>query len=315
MNGKLLSDLAGLGAAFTWGLSALAWSFAGRRAGSLAVACIRILLAALIMAVIHLIFFGIPFPWDMEGESFWLLVASGAIAMGFGDICLFRGLVMIGPRLGMLIMSFSPILTTVMAWGMVGEGLGLRAIAGIVLTVAGVAWVVAEPHGQRSWGVQPGHFKQGVALCLAATALIAVGFVLSSIALKGGERHFTAGPPLPPTNRFSATLTRVAASTVVSWSILPLLGRFRRTVKVMADRKAMRYIVPGTIVGPIIGVWLSMTALAGAATGVASALINTSPIMMIPMTYIAYREKPTLRTLAGTIVAVAGIFLLMVRAR
>lgn len=315
MDASLMSDLAGLSAALFWGLSAVAWSIAGRRTGSMAVVAIRILLAALTMAAIHWTIYGIPFPVHMEAEPFWLLTASGIIGMGFGDICLFRGLVMIGPRLGMLILSLSPIITAAIAWGAVGESLGLRAIAGIVLTVAGVAWVVGEPQGRRSWGVHEGHFKLGVLLCLAAAVLISVGFVLSKMGLSGGQRHFTAGPPLPGTDPFSGALVRATAGTLIAWTILPMLGRFRSTMKVFTDRKAMRIIAAGTIVGPVVGVWLSMVALKGAASGVASALINTCPVMMIPIAYFAYREKPTLRTLLGTLVAVTGVFLLLVRVK
>ena len=67
----------------------------------------------------------------------------------------------------------------------------------------------------------------------------------------------------------------------------------------------------GTIVGPVVGVWTSMIALNNLPSGVASALISSSPIFMIPIAALAFGEKHSFRSLVGTVLAVAGVFLLL----
>jgi len=112
---------------------------------------------------------------------------------------------------------------------------------------------------------------------------------------------------------FPATVVRVATAAVGIWCLLPALGAVRNTLRGFTDRRAMTIIVCGTIVGPVVGIWTSMIALAGVESGIASALISTSPIMMIPMAFLAYGERPTLRAFVGTAIAVGGITLLMCR--
>jgi drug/metabolite transporter (DMT)-like permease len=46
-------------------------------------------------------------------------------------------------------------------------------------------------------------------------------------------------------------------------------------------------------------------------SGIASSLINTSPIFMIPLTSLAFGEKHSFRSLVGTVLAMAGMFLLL----
>ena len=72
--------------------------------------------------------------------------------------------------------------------------------------------------------------------------------------------------------------------------------------------------VPPIPVGPVVGIWMSMVAFCGTKSGIAAALINTSPIFMIPIAYFAYGEKPTFRSLAGTAAAMAGVFMLLLKA-
>ena len=300
----LAGELAALATALLWGVSALAWSLAGRHVGAVPVTCLRITLAAAILSAAHWVALGTPFPTDLSGDALALLAVSGAIGAAAGDLCLFRGLVLIGPRLGMLIMSLAPFLSALIAYVTpLRESLGLGALAGMVLTVGGVAWVVAEPRGRQTWQVLPGHFRQGVLLCVAGAALIACGMVLAKMGMRAGGG----------VDSFSASLVRVAVAAGVTWV---MLGRTAATFRALRHRRAMLVLVGGTVVGPVIGIWLCMESLKlTAETGVAVALMAISPVMMIPLSYLAYGERPTLRRLAGTVVAVAGVAVLMLRHR
>jgi drug/metabolite transporter (DMT)-like permease len=303
----LVGEMAGLATAVLWAVSALAWSFAGRQVGAVAVTCLRITLASVILSAAHWAAFGAPFPTDLPAEAMWLLLASGAMGAGFGDLCLFRGLVLIGPRLGMMIMSLVPFLSAAIAYFTpLHETLGAWAAIGMALTVGGVAWVVAEPRGRGAWPAPPRHFAAGVLLCLAGAVLIAGGMVLAKMGMRAGPGGGVGAMP--------ATLVRVVAGTVVAWVAVPLLGRTGATMRALRHARAMAIIIAGTVVGPVIGIWLSMEAIKRTAeTGVAAALMGTSPIMMIPIVHLAYAERPTLRTLLGTVAAVGGVAVLMLR--
>ncbi|MCG3180144.1 MAG: hypothetical protein BIFFINMI_02499 [Phycisphaerae bacterium] len=309
----LQQDLAGLTTAFLWSLSALAWSMAGRRVGSVAVWAIRIALAAVVLMAAHWVLRGRPWPTGIDGESLALMVASGVLGATVADLLLFRGLLLLGPRQGMLIMSLSPFMAALFALAMMRETLGLQAVAGITLTVGGIAWVLAEREGRRAWQCPPGDFRTGVLLCIAATVVVSIGYVLSRMGMLPGPRYFSAGGPRTGIEPLSATVIRVGSATAASWLALPLMGRLGRTLSAFRDRRAMAIVVAGTIVGPVVGIWMSMVALEGAKSGIAVALINTSPLMLIPIAYLAYGERPSWRTVGGTALAIAGVFLLILR--
>ncbi len=303
----LAGELAGLGTALAWGISALAWGLAGRKIGAVSVTCLRITLATVILAGTHWAAFGSPFPTRLAADALWLLVASGAMGAGVGDLCFFRGLVLIGPRLGMLILSFAPFLSALIAFlTPLRESLGPAALTGMVLTVAGVSWVVADRRGRQAWQAPSGRFHHGVLLALAGTCLIAGGYVLAKMGMGAGP-----GGGVAP---FSAALVRVAAGTAATWIVIPFLGRLRATLRAVRHGRAMLIVSGGTIIGPVVGIWLSLEALKHTPeTGVAAALIGTSPIVMIPLAYLAYGEKPTFRAVAGTLMAAAGVAVLMLR--
>jgi drug/metabolite transporter (DMT)-like permease len=302
-----VGELAGLATSAQWACSAVLWSEAGRYVSSVAVAAVRVLLATPILAVIHWAVFGTPWPTEIDSHRLTLLAVSGMIGAGLGDMFLFRALVLVGPRIATLVLSLTPILSTLIAYATLdSDSPGPQAVIGIVLTVAGVAWVVSDPRGRRNPVGQPGHFALGVAFTLVSVAAIAVGYVMSRYAMQPRD----GGDGVDP---FSAALVRIAAAAVFISASLPLLRRTKATVLAFGHRKAMLFMIAGTCVGPVGGMWTSMIALKGASAGVATALIHTSPVLVMIISRFAYGEKLSLRTVFGTAVAIAGVFLLFVR--
>jgi drug/metabolite transporter (DMT)-like permease len=311
MDRAWLGGLAALATAFLWALSGLAWGLASKRIHSLSVAAIRILLAGILVFPIQWAVFGRPWPTNLEWEPLLLLVGSGFMGMAAGDVFYFRGIAILGPRLAMLLSALCPIGTAIIAWIVARETLSLRAVAGIILNVVGVAWVVSEPQGQQSWVIQREHFRRGVVLLLICVAFASVSNVLSRAGMKPSVRLFGEGPPPPPTDPLQATLIRITIGTLATWAFLPLVRRLRPTIRAVADRKAMLVVLGGTIVGPLVGVWTSMVAFQHLESGIASSLINTSPIFMIPLSSLVYGEKHSFRSLVGTLLAMGGMFLLL----
>jgi drug/metabolite transporter (DMT)-like permease len=306
-----LGGLAGLATAVLWACSGIAWGMASKKVHSLSVAAIRILLAAIMVLPIHWAVFGRPWPTNLDWEPLLILMGSGLMGMAAGDVFYFRGIALLGPRLAMLLSALCPIGTTAIAWIAAGEALSARAIAGIVMNVAGVAWVVSEPQGQRSWVVKREHVRTGVIIVLVSVVFASISNVLSRAGMSPAARYFTQGTPLSQTSPLQAALIRIMIGTAATWAFLPLVGKLRPTIAAISNRKTMLVILAGTVVGPLLGVWTSMVAFQNVSSGVASALINTSPIFMVPLSTMFYGERHTLRSLVGTLLAIAGVFLLL----
>ncbi len=73
------------------------------------------------------------------------------------------------------------------------------------------------------------------------------------------------------------------------------------------DRRAELAIFGGAVAGPFLGVWLSMVAVQNARVGIASTLMAMTPIMLLPLVRLIYREQVSVRAAAGTLLAVAGV--------
>lgn len=141
----------------------------------------------------------------------------------------------------------------------------------------------------------PRDLKRGILYGLGGAVGQALGLITSRIGLDG---EFSA---------ISATLIRMLAATVGYWLLVLVMGRARQAVRILrADRRAIGAIVAGTLVGSVLGVTLSLVAIQNAHVGIASTLMALGPIAMIPLVWIAFRERASARSVVGTIVALFG---------
>lgn len=283
----------------------MCWAVLGRRVNPTSVAVVRLVFAVGALAAIHAVVFGTLWPVNIPSRAFWVLCLSGVAGAALGDLCYFHSLNLIGPRLTMTIASLAPVIAALLVLlPPLRERMTWPQVAGMLVAVGGVAWVVSERRGREAWPTTPRSFRRGVALGLLSALFQAVGFVGSRL----GMNAFSAAP-VPP---FSASLVRVAAACVGCWFVVACSGRARATLTPFRSRSNLVWLLLGVAAGPVVGIWLSMVALQGAATGVASTLISMSPLALIPFTWAAYGERPTWGRVLATAVALSGIALMMI---
>ena len=59
-----------------------------------------------------------------------------------------------------------------------------------------------------------------------------------------------------------------------------------------------------------MGIWLSLVAIQQAQLGIASTLMALPPIILIPLSYVLFRERVSWRAVAGTLLAFTGVALI-----
>ncbi len=294
-----MGEVAALLTAVCWAVTSLFTTSAGRRVGSVAVNRVRLVFAVFLLLLAHLILLGRPLPLDAGfGRWFWM-GASGVAGLVLGDSFLFQSYVMIGPRLGTLIMAVVPVFSAIIAWLFLGETLNLLEISGILLAVGGIMMVVLERGNGGSDGKDKRHYLLGVLAGFGGAIGQASGLVLSKKGLEGGY----------PT--LSGVLMRMIVAMVVLWAIAFALKQGRITLRrVWGDRPALRSIFYGSITGPFIGVWLSLVAVQAAFVGIASTLMALTPVIMLPIVYWVYKESVSRWAIVGTVVALSGVALI-----
>ncbi len=300
-----LGQVAALLTAVCFSISSLFFTVAGRRFGPLTSNRLRLVMAILLLGIAHWIVYGNPLP-VYAGLSRWAwLGVSGIVGLAIGDLFLFTAYVTIGPRLGLLFLSLSPALASILAWLILGETLGVASVIGIVLTLAGIAWVVLEsnsnqkiPAGVAGAAAHKSNLK-GILAGLGAAAGQALGVVLAK---PGLANNFS---PL------SGNVIRMSAAFLAIWLVTIFQRQVLSTVQqANRQRSGLLYILGGAIFGPLLGVSLSLFAIQNTGVGVASTLIALPPIFLLPIGHFVFKERITWRAIAGTLIAVAGVGLL-----
>ncbi len=297
--GIYLGEIASILTAICWTLTAVFFSLAGKEVGSLVVNRVRLLLAVLFLTCTHWLLLGSPVPLHAEPERWFWLSLSGVIGLAVADALLFQSYVWIGPRLGMLLMSAAPVVAALLAWIFLGETLGLWQIAGILLTVGGIAWVIMEDNGNGISPTDKSKFLWGILFGLGAGTGQAIGLITAKKGL-GGD--FPA---------LSGNLMRMLAAAAVIWFFAIARGQGVITLKQVFSRRPLTLkIVGGTFFGPFIGVWLSLLAVQLTHVGIASTLMALAPIFLLPVGHYVFHEKISGRAIVGTLVAMGGVSLL-----
>lgn len=296
-----MGEIAALATSFCWSLNSIQFTFAGRRVGSRVVNRVRLAFAVVFLSLSHLALYGTLWPVGAELHRWAWLGLSGTIGLIIGDGSLFQAFLLIGPRRSMMLMTLVPVVSTLAAWGLLGEVLLPIEIVAILITVGGVAWVVSERQAEpASDDRDPADRALGVLLGLVGASGQALGLVAAKRGLAG---DFPA---------LSATVIRMVIAAALIWLLSLIRGQVGPTWEALKDRRALLWLAGGALIGPFIGVWLSLIAVRAAPVGIASTFMSLSPIILIPFDHWIFDETITLRSIVGTVVALTGTAILFI---
>lgn len=235
------------------------------------------------------------------------LALSGVFGVALCDLLFYSGVVLVGARVALLVQSLSTVITAMLGYLLLGEALGPMGIAGILIATGGVAWVVGDG-GTVPEGAVPlsrAVRLRGVGLAFASALALSGGMVLSKQGLSEGV------DPL------FAALLRMVVAMGVFWPTAMLTGRLRPALSVVRgdsqNRRNFRLLLVASLIGPVVGVWLSLVAIGATKTGIAATLIGLEPIFIIPVAALVERRWPTPRAIAGAGIAFVGTALLCLR--
>lgn len=294
---SLIGELAALATSFFFAMTALIFTQTGRMVGSQVTNRIRLTFALLYLVIINVILFREPLPFSTESSRWLWLGLSGIIGLSLGDAFLFQSLVSVGPRLGTLLLSLAPIFGSIIAWIFFSEVLSILQITGIILALAGIAWVVMSH--QEPPDTPRGHTRRGVLFGVLAGLGQAVGLVLSKQGMFGDF------------SPFQANAIRMLAAVIFIWAWTAFDGQIGATFAALREKPhVLRLIALGALLGPLLGVSASLLAVQHAEVGVASTLMALPPVIILPISYFAFKERIGWQGILGTILAIAGVAVL-----
>ncbi len=287
---QIWGGIAALISAASWALCAILWRNIGETISPLSMNLYRGVISCLFLTAALLVLGPAP----MSASDLLFLGLSGVLGIALGDTFFFMSLMNLGPRLVSLMGTLTPVLVTLLAVTFLGEKPTLMVIAGMVLTVAGIIWVLREktPRDQiiknKSLGIRYGLLSM---ICMAA------GVILTKIGV-------TSVPTM------QATLIRLLGGVagLLCW------GCLTRTLKDWTipfhNTRLFKQIFLVVLISTFGGFWLFVVALKYVDAAVAGTLSATTPLFVLPLAAIMLKEKISLQASLGAVIVVGGIGLI-----
>lgn len=284
-----LGALAALGAAIMWTVNGVIMEKNGVGLDGGALNLGRIILG-LVMITAAALLLGLGALPLGAGTAGWLwLLLSGLIGFALGDTLLVKGFLLIGARLTLLVFSFAPVLTAVLGYVFFGETLSALNLLGMLLVLLGIMIVIGA--GENRAAV-PGRTK-GLAFAFIASLAQAFGTVASKMGLMDME-------PL------AATQVRLIGGLLGMGIIFLLDRRWKHLAVVFRSPRGRITVLSGAVLGTLFGVVLSMFAIRLSKAAVASTLMSTMPVLILPISFFILKEKLRPKDILGAALSFAG---------
>lgn len=295
-----IGELCAVAAAITWAIGSILFARIGRGVAPGAMNVGKLVVAGGLLTLTHLAIGGRFVPEHATAGAGWLLAASGILGLTIGDTAYFAAMMELGVARAILMLSTAPVFAALGGFLILGETLDARSLLGMALTMGGVGLVVARPNDPTRGSPRPS--GKGLAFGLVAAVGQASGSLLSRRAMQAGVDPLAASALRIVIGAIGLTLVALAIGRVGSWS------------RELAKDRAWAKVAVGSLLGSYCGIWLAQTAiLRASSTGVATALLATSPVFALPIAHYAGMDRMTARAGVGALLAVAGIAVLSIR--
>ena len=262
----------------------------------------RFLLAAFLLGA-----YAHSFGLGLGGGALGMFFISGIIGFGVGDYGLFRAYPILGSRLTMVMTQClaAPFAASI-EWLWMGETLSLGQVLAGTAILVGVALALAP---SETTDVDRKHWKAGILWGLMSAFGQGFGAVLSRKALSLVEAGVTVDGLSQAYQRVLGGLTVMAVLLLFRKMRLRNGASIRTEVALtpVTMKLLVALIVANTLCGPTLGVGAYQWALSSLPSGIVLSVVALSPLVIIPLAMKFEGERPTLRSIIGSVVAVAGV--------
>jgi drug/metabolite transporter (DMT)-like permease len=243
------------------------------------------------------------------GAAFWYFILSGLAGIGLGDTAYFQALPRLGSRRTVLLTQcFIAPMAIVIEWLWLGTSLNLPEIVCIAVILGGVAFALSPGDHLK---IEPRRFWTGLSSSAIAALGGALGAVLSRKAY--AVAHAAGEHPDPGTTGYQ----RVIGGAVVLGVVFLVVKRrharrhgddaqIKNSFSLREKVQLWPWVLVNSLAGQTIGVTCMQWALENTPTGIVTAIVAMTPILMLPLARIFEGERISARETAGGFIAVAG---------
>ena len=239
----------------------------------------------------------------LSGKALPYFFLSGVIGFGMGDLALYHAYPRIGSRLAMIIVHcLAAPLAVFVEWLWLGTALTSFQLCCILITLIGVAIALAP---QEHLHIARQALLIGLTLGLIAALGQAFGSVISR------KAYLVARLARENIDGITAAYQRIWGGVFFA-TLGYYLDSQRRTAGEQSSfsvrmKRGWKWLVLNATSGAVLGVSFFQFALSKAPTGIVLPIIALTPLTIIPLAHRFENERPTARSLAGGVIAVAGV--------
>jgi drug/metabolite transporter (DMT)-like permease len=294
----MIGELAALGAAVSWTISALFYRKALEGAKPISANIIRLAVTGGLLLLVVVTIGKLGVLTSIPMQLFVLALISGIIGLGVGDSLYLTSLKSIGVSRAVPLTCIYPLFSLVWAVLVFGEQITVTVALGAIVIVLGVLFLSRSSQADAREGRKA---LFGVLIAIATALLWSVSISLMNLAVR-------EAPDLD--NAFITSVVRVATIGGLMLAVSPVVDRK------MGFLRVGRRTAAAAIVGGVFALGLGWFLLAYSFTLTSQAISvpisSTTPLFSTLAAVLLLREKATVRNALGSIMIVVGIFLLFV---
>jgi len=298
-------QVAALLAAFCWALSSLIAASPSRELGGPRFTRLRMIVATVLLVVVASLF-GDWGSLPLDSPSLALLLGSAIVGLFIGDAALFTAFARFGPRRTSIVFTTNAPMAAIVGAVVFDEPWTATGVFGTTLIIAGVIMAVF-------FGTRPGQthrFESIVGSPLVAFAWALLGALGQAIGVIMIDPVLDAGA-----STFTVAAMRVVLATPLLWLFARPMDRAAGATT--GAQMTLRYwaiLTLSAVLAMVIGMTLLLDAFTNGPVGQATILSATTPIMMLPLLWIATKERPGAGSWLGAGIAFVGTAMLVVSA-
>lgn len=308
LSGELIAILTTL----CWSLGIFPFTEAAKRIGTAPLNQYRLLLAWVIISII--LFFSndlniIDLFTTPQPYHYIFLGLSGIIGFSIGDYCSFTSFKLLGPKLGSLYTTFAPGAALIIGYIALNETINFIGLIGILITIGGVIWLTfSKKDAYEASKIGYKRDQKGIIYGIIGALCQGTGLVLS----KYGMDYYSEKLPT-----MHAVWIRLLFAFAGAFIISILFGKLKSNSKPIFtnEKNNLPFLFLGTLLGPVMGVTLSLLAIQQLEVAVAQTIFALLPLFVLPISLIVYKEKITLQSVFACFIALTGVLLLIWRNR
>lgn len=293
-----MGELAALGAALSWTVSAMLYGKALSETKPLSANVVRLTCTSAVLVVFLAVIGKLGVLTSLSADVAVLAGISGVIGLGVGDTLYMMSLKSIGVARAVPITCTYPLFSLIWAARFKGELVTLPVGLGAITIVLGI-WLLSQENKTNNAGIQKKDLYRGVAFALATAIAWSISITMINMAVKETADLDHA---------LAINAIRITIIAIVFFASSPLISKGLGFGKI--SRKAVATLLVGGIVALGLG-WFFLTySFIETLESRAVPISSTTPLFSTLAGMAFLREKVTMRNFLGSVVIVAGIFLI-----